>query len=198
MSVRITKQKQDKSAKSSFNGETYPNPPVLIESTLLLVPDQSQSSTMAFEKPKATPSHFSSTAPELDTNRSLSFFEQLSPIPSIINHQARPVAPPSRIHVPVHNASQWFNGPDLKNERTGRMEKVVASLLRRSFRPTSNYGWISCIIKFFISRSAFLFRIPRVPVLSSPSSRDHAYYRGNSKHKYKFTLIAAPINSVDF
>ncbi|CAF4720687.1 unnamed protein product, partial [Rotaria magnacalcarata] len=40
-----------------------------------------------------------------------------------------------RVHVPVHNASQWFNGPNMQNERSGRMEKVVSSLVRRSFRP---------------------------------------------------------------
>ncbi len=47
-----------------------------------------------------------------------------------------------RVHVPVHNASQWFNGPNMQNERSGRMEKVVSSLLRRSFRPMSSYTYV--------------------------------------------------------
>ena len=46
-----------------------------------------------------------------------------------------------RVPVPVHNVSQWFNGPDMKNERSGRMEKVVASLVHRSYRPSSTYGY---------------------------------------------------------
>ena len=46
------------------------------------------------------------------------------------------------MHVPVHNASQWFNGPNMQNERSGRMEKVVSSLLRRSFRPMSSYTYV--------------------------------------------------------
>ncbi len=45
-----------------------------------------------------------------------------------------------RVHVPVHNAAQWFNGPNMQNERSGRLEKVVSSLFRRSFRPMSNYA----------------------------------------------------------
>jgi hypothetical protein len=47
-----------------------------------------------------------------------------------------------RVHVPVHNATQWFNGPNMQNERSGRLEKVVSSLFRRSFRPMSNYAYV--------------------------------------------------------
>ncbi len=50
-----------------------------------------------------------------------------------------------RVPVPVHNASQWFNGPNMQNERSGRMEKVVSSLLRRSLRPMSNYAYVKLI-----------------------------------------------------
>ena len=49
-----------------------------------------------------------------------------------------------RVPVPVHNAAQWFNGPNMENERSDRMEKVVSSLVRRSFRPMSNYAYVNC------------------------------------------------------
>lgn len=48
-----------------------------------------------------------------------------------------------RVPVPIHNASHWFNGPDMQNERSGRMEKVVSSILRRSLRPVSNYAYVN-------------------------------------------------------
>lgn len=47
-----------------------------------------------------------------------------------------------RVPVPIHNAAQWFNGPNMQNERSGRMEKVVSSILRRSVRPMSNYTYV--------------------------------------------------------
>jgi hypothetical protein len=53
----------------------------------------------------------------------------------------RPATAAHRVPVPVHNATQWFSGPNMQNERSSRMEKVVSSLLRRSFRPMSSYQY---------------------------------------------------------
>ncbi|CAF4172596.1 unnamed protein product [Rotaria sordida] len=64
------------------------------------------------------------------------------------------------MHVPVHNASQWFHGPNMQNERSDRMEKIISSLVRRSFRPISDNT------------------MPHVPTLTSPSSKEHALSKG--------------------
>jgi hypothetical protein len=117
MAVRIIKQN-----KESIISEPFSSSPVLIESTLLLMPDQSQTQTSTFDQQPFNTSiiindseHLSSTHRRTTTHR---------------------------VPVPVHNASQWFNGPDMQNERSGRMEKVVSSLVRRSFRPMSNYAYV--------------------------------------------------------
>jgi hypothetical protein len=119
MSVRIIKQKQDQT-----NSEGVSSSPVLIESMLLLMPDQSQTQISSFEHHQQP---FSTSTTMNDFEHSSSAYRR-----STIH----------RVHVPVHNASQWFNGPDMQNERTGRMEKVVSSLVRRSFRPSSNYAYV--------------------------------------------------------
>lgn len=111
MSVRITKQNKEPQSPS----------PVLIESTLVLIPEQTQNANTLSDEQIL---HTSATINEYDYS-----------LPS--SHRRSGT---HRVHVPVHNASQWFNGPNMQNERTGRMEKVVSSLVRRSFRPMSNYA----------------------------------------------------------
>jgi hypothetical protein len=117
MSVRIIKQ-----SKESTIGEPFSSSPVLIESTLLLMPDQSQTQISSSE---AQP--FSTSTIINDYEHSSSTYRR---------------GPIHRVPVPVHNASQWFSGPNMQNERSGRMEKVVSSLVRRSFRPMSNYAYV--------------------------------------------------------
>lgn len=142
MSVRIIKQKQEQQIKNSLNGETISQSPVLIESVLLLIPDQSQPTPIvSFEHPQQAGSSSLTINNDLDPSRILSAFEQSS-----LSNTTRRSANP-RVHVPVHNASQWFNGPDMQNERTGRMERVVASLVRRSYRPASSYAYVFIVRK---------------------------------------------------
>ncbi|CAF1263136.1 unnamed protein product [Adineta steineri] len=141
MSARIIKQKQEQQNKDSTTGENLSASPVLIESTLLFMPDQSQTQIPSFEQHH----HLNSS----------SFIDEFDHATNLYRR-----ATIHRVPVPVHNATQWFNGPNMQNERSGRMEKVVSSLLRRSFRSISNYS------------------MPRVPVLTSPSSREHAQYKG--------------------
>ncbi|CAF2647567.1 unnamed protein product [Rotaria sp. Silwood2] len=143
MSVRIIKQKQEQQNKDFTISETISSSPVLIESTLFLMPDQSQAPISSFEQQQQQ----SFTASTI-----INDFEHSS--------SASRRTTTNRIHVPVHNASQWFNGPNMQNERSGRMEKVVSSLVRRSFRPVSDNT------------------MPRVPTLTSPSSREHALSKG--------------------
>lgn len=135
MSVRIIKQKQEQSTKPSLNGETISHTPVLIESMLLLMPDQSQTPILSFEHPQL-PASSSITMNEFEPSRVTSMMEH-----SATSNTCRRSAT-QRVHVPVHNASLWFNGPDMQNERTGRMEKVVASLVRRSYRPLPTYAYV--------------------------------------------------------
>ncbi|CAF3750615.1 unnamed protein product [Rotaria sp. Silwood1] len=144
MSVRIIKQKQEQHNKDLTISETIASSPVLIESTIFLIPDHTQAPISSFEQQQQQQSFTASTT--------LNDFEHSS------STSRRPTT--NRIHVPVHNASQWFNGPNMQNERSGRMEKVVSSLVRRSFRPISDNT------------------MPRVPTLTSPSSREHALYKG--------------------
>ncbi|CAF4318857.1 unnamed protein product, partial [Adineta steineri] len=141
MSARIIKQKQEQQNKDSTTGENLSASPVLIESTLLFMPDQSQTQIPSFDQHH----HLNSS----------SFIDEFDHATNLYRR-----ATIHRVPVPVHNATQWFNGPNMQNERSGRMEKVVSSLLRRSFRSISNYS------------------MPRVPVLTSPSSREHAQYKG--------------------
>lgn len=137
MSVRIIKQKQDKTLRDSVNGESFSSAPVLIESMLLLMPDQSQVPLVSYEQ--IQPSVQSATTiTDLEAIRTASLLEHSGAAPSLLTSDRQSTIP--RVHVPVHNASQWFSGPDLQNERIGRMEKVVASLVRRPFRPASSYG----------------------------------------------------------
>jgi len=111
MSVRITKQ----------NKEPHTPSPVLIESTLILIPEQTQNANTLSDE------HI------LHTSSTLNDYDYSSPS----SHRRSAT---QRVHVPVHNATQWFNGPNMQNQRTGRMEKVVSSLVRRPFRPLSNYA----------------------------------------------------------
>lgn len=153
MSVRITKQRQDRKSKYPNNGEVYPNPPVLIESTLLLVPEQTQPMAFAFESPTRNLNVNNSLMVNgLDSSRTFSAAEQISPIPSIVASNSR-----SNFHrapIPVHDASQWFIGPNLHHERSDRMEKVVSSLVRRSTRATPTYGFVS-LYYFFKEENDF-------------------------------------------
>jgi hypothetical protein len=135
MSVRIIKQKQEQQIKTSLNGETISQSPILIESMLLLMPNQSQAPIISFEHPQPPPGS-SITINDFEPSRILS---TLGPS-SLANNYRRTI--PHRIHVPVHNASHWFNGPNMQNERTGRMEKVVASLVRRTYRPLPTYAYV--------------------------------------------------------
>ena len=132
MSVRIIKQKQDKSARDSANGESFSSAPVLIESMLLLMPDQSQVPIVSYEQVQPA-IQSNTTITDLDAVRAASILDH-----SLLTSERSAAVP--RVHVPVQNASQWFNGPDLQNERLGRMERVVASLVRRPYRPASTYG----------------------------------------------------------
>lgn len=70
---------------------------------------------------------------------------EFEPTPSAFRRSA-----PLRVHVPVHNASQWFNGPDMQNERSGRMEKVVSSLVRRSFRPLYDHAYVKSELRHYL------------------------------------------------
>ncbi|CAF4102206.1 unnamed protein product [Rotaria sp. Silwood2] len=154
MSVRIIKQKQEQ-IKTSINGEAVSTSPVLIESMLLLMPNQPHVPIVSFEQTQQRTN--SSTMNDYEPSRVISMLEHASTVPLTPTNGRRSAT--HRVYLPVHNASQWFNGPDMQNERTGRMEKVVASLVRRSFRPFATYT------------------MPRVPTLTSPSSRDHAHYK---------------------
>ncbi|CAF3333891.1 unnamed protein product [Rotaria sp. Silwood1] len=154
MSVRIIKQKQEQ-VKTSVNGETVSTSPVLIESMLLLMPNQPHVPIVSFEQTQRQAN--SLTINGYEPSRNMSMLNHSSTVPLTPTNGRRSAT--HRAHVPVHNASQWFNGPDMQNERTGRMEKVVASLVRRSFRPFATYA------------------MPRAPTLTSPSSRDHAQYK---------------------
>lgn len=138
MSVRIIKQKQDQQIKTSLNGETISQSPVLIESVLLLIPDQAQPTTIvSFEHSQQPVTSSIVMNNDLEPSRVLSILDQSS-----VSNTTRRSAN-QRVHVPVHNASQWFSGPDMQHERTGRMEKVVASLVRRSYRPSSSYAYVA-------------------------------------------------------
>lgn len=138
MSVRIIKQKQEHPMKLSVNGESVPTAPVLIESTLLLLPNRPQTPIVSFEHVQQ-PTNLSTITNECIPFRVMSTLEHSSIVPS--TSIVYPRSAIHRVHVPVHNASQWFNGPDMKNDRTGRMEQVVTSLVRRSFRPSFTYGY---------------------------------------------------------
>lgn len=177
MSVRIIKQKHEQ-RKNSVNGEAISSPPVLIESMLFLMPDQSQAPIVAYEQPR--PSLTLSTAlHDMDANRALALLGRSSATPSNSQTNRQPPVV-TRVPVPVHNASQWFSGPDLQNERNGRMEKVVASLVRRPLRTFGIYGYVYYRQRSIDRSDWYVVRISRAPTLSSPSSKDHAYYRGES------------------
>jgi hypothetical protein len=139
MSVRIIKQKQEQQIKTSLNGDLISTSPVLIESMLLLMPDQSQTPIISFEKSRQ-PTSSTVTMNDFEPSRVLSTFDHSSTAPSTTTANRRSAA--QRVHVPIQNASQWFNGPDMQNERTGRMEKIVASLVHRSYRPLSTYAYV--------------------------------------------------------
>ena len=114
MSVRIGKQNGDEGTSTS---------PVLIESMLLLMPDQTSS-----------PITNSQTRPVgmFSTMATINDFDQSS------IYRRTTGKTNTRVHVPVKNASSWFNGPDIQNERSERMEKVVSGLVRRSARSSHN------------------------------------------------------------
>ncbi|CAF1332696.1 unnamed protein product [Adineta steineri] len=182
MSVRIIKQKQEQQMKSSTNGETISTAPVLIESTLFFMPDQCQTPIVSYEQ-MHQPSNLSTTMndsePQPPPPRFISAFEHSSILRSSSSAHHRTSI--QRVPVPVHNVSQWFNGPDMKNERSGRNEKVVASLVHRSYRPLSSYS------------------MPRVPTLTSPSSRDHAQYKGTRPGtSYDFSVESHRMTTTPF
>lgn len=118
LSVRISKQNTE-----FHSNENLASPPVLIESTLLLLPDQSQAHMPSSDQP---PFHTFTLLNDLDQT-STSY---------------RRGTATHRVPVPIQNAAQWFSGPDMQNERSGRMEKVVSSILRRSVRPMSHYTYV--------------------------------------------------------
>ncbi len=123
MSVRIIKQKQEQQNKDLSTGDMISGSGVLIESTLLFMPDQSQTQIPSFDP--RNPLNVSSIMDDFEHPTSLYRRASIHRIP-----------------VPVHNASQWFNGPNMQNERTDRMEKVVSSLFRRSFHSISTYSYV--------------------------------------------------------
>jgi hypothetical protein len=102
---------------------------------LLLMPDQPQTPIVTFEQTQQ-PASSSIIMNEFEPSRVMSLLEHSS----TSNFCRRSAT--QRVHVPIHNASHWFNGPDMQNERTDRMEKVVASLIRRSYRPLSSYAYV--------------------------------------------------------
>ena len=164
MSVRITRQNQESNLDEAISAS-----PVLIESMLLLMPEQSQPAMVTFEQ-RGQPM-FSNTGTSNDFEHS-----------STLYRRSTHTGGTHRVPVPVHNASVWFNGPDMQNERSERMEKVVSSLVRRSFRPLSNYAYVPFdSILSLLSSKRRSFRMPRVPNLTSPSSRDHALHRGKDR-----------------
>ena len=118
MSVRITRQHRE-----STNDENISDSTVLLESTLILTPDQSQTPFTAVEQPLQS-----------STTVTLNDFERSS-------SSNRP-STTHRVHVPVRNASSWFNGPDMQHERADRMSKVFASLVRRSCRSLSSSAYV--------------------------------------------------------
>ncbi|CAF1311534.1 unnamed protein product [Rotaria sordida] len=144
MSVRIIKQKQEQQNKDLTTNKTISSSPVLIESTLFLMPDQSQPPISSVDQQQQQQSFTTSTKVH-DFEHSSSTSRRTTT---------------NRMHVPVHNASQWFNGPNMQNERSDRMEKIISSLVRRSFRPISDNT------------------MPHVPTLTSPSSKEHALSKG--------------------
>jgi len=138
MSVRIIKQKQEKQIKSSVNGEPISTSPVLIESTLLIMPDRPLTPIVALEQIEQ-PTNLSTSMNDCGPVRAISTLDHSSTIPS--TSIAHPRSAIHRTHVPIHNASQWFSGPDMKNDRTERIEHLASSLVRRSFRPSFTYAY---------------------------------------------------------
>lgn len=137
MSVRIIKQKQDHRRTNDRN-ETFSSSPVLIESMLVLMPNEAHVPPVSYDQTHQ-PTNSMTTMHDFEPLHAVSIVEpsSITGLTSSVSQQA----PTHRAPVPVHNASQWFNGPDLQNHRTGRMEKVVASLVRRSFRPLPTYAY---------------------------------------------------------
>lgn len=150
MSVRIIKQKQEH-IKTLNNGETISPAPVLIESTLLLMPNQHHAPIISYEQTQQ-PTNSLTTAADSEVNRMISTVEHSPTIPLASNTARRPISQGYR--VPVQNALQWFNAPDLQHERVGRMEKVVASLVRRSGRHIPSYAYV---IKLLIINVSIIF-----------------------------------------
>ena len=131
MPVRVVKQKQEEDEDKNLTNEDeeISASPDLIESTLFLMPEQSQAQASSFEQQQSQQQ------------------QQLFNASTTMNDYEHPVTISRRttvyrVPVPVHNASQWFNGPDMQNERSSRMEKVVSSLVRRPFRPISDNGYL--------------------------------------------------------
>ncbi|CAF0761761.1 unnamed protein product [Adineta ricciae] len=156
--VRITKQKQEQQPKLFSNREIIIPSPVLIESTVVFIPERIQTPSVTTEYIQQPTTSSKAHINESRSSRISSTFERSPILRSATT--ACPRSTTHRVHVPVHNASQWFSGPDMKNERTGRMERVVAALVHRSYRPPATYG------------------MRRVPTLTSPSSKDHVHSKG--------------------
>lgn len=121
MSVRINKSVVETRPEENSSM----NSPVLLESMFLLMPEQ-QSQVNSGSNEQIYQPNYSNAATYND-------FDQSS------TNYRRSVQP--RVPVPVHNASIWFNGPDMQNERAERMEKVVLSLFRRSHRSSSYHSY---------------------------------------------------------
>ncbi len=138
MSVRIIKQKQGQQIKSSVNGETISTSPVLIESTLLIMPDRPVTPIVPLEQIEQ-PTNVSTTMNDCGPVRAISTLDHSSTVPSTSIPYPRSAI--HRTHVPIHNASQWFSGPDMKNDRIERIEHLASSLVRRSFRPSLTYAY---------------------------------------------------------
>lgn len=139
LSVRITKQKHEQQPRFFSNREVITPSPVLIESTVVFIPERTQTPSVSAEHIHPPTTSFKTHVNESRPSRISSTFEHSPILRSATTACSRPTT--HRVHVPVHNAAQWFSGPDMKNERTGRMERVVAALVHRSYRPPPAYRY---------------------------------------------------------
>jgi hypothetical protein len=140
MSVRINRYRQETARPTPVVKDVFSSiAPVLLESTLQLGSDPMETSTLSIERIQPTIGASHVEMNDHDATLHASPFEQSSSFMQTMPIIYRAGTTP-RAHVPIHNASQWFDGPNLQNERNDRMEKVVASLVRRGFRTPSTHG----------------------------------------------------------
>jgi hypothetical protein len=141
MSIRMIKQKQAQLPHESCNDEPHTSSPVLIESVLLITSDQSQTPMPTMQQIHPSLVHSATPVNQFETVHTSSIAENSNSSSSFST--VYPTLSNRRVHVPVHNASQWFNGPDLKSEKIDRMGRVMDSIVQRqSVRPLSNYGYV--------------------------------------------------------